>query len=84
MPREKIWTVTWRDLLYGSLLQRFGPYHRNILSKKEFKDFRNDFARNVGAKSGKAVEHQVRFAVAGQGLWRTEGMVANAVLNVAA
>ena len=57
-----IWTMDVRRVVYKRLVQKFGPYDvwektsspgRNL--DAEFEKFCEEFARVVGAKSGKAV-----------------------------
>ncbi len=66
----EIWTGDVRRVLYQRLVDRFGPYDQ--WTKKSspgreldsaFLDFCASFATAVGAKSGKAVQHQIRFAM---------------------
>ena len=68
--QPEIWTGDVRRVLYRRLVQRFGPYRQ--WKKKsspgaeydaDFEDFCQAFARAVGAKSGKAVQHQIRSAM---------------------
>jgi hypothetical protein len=87
-----IWTDTARTLLYQRLLQRFGSYAtwKNVSSPgaefdDAFDEFCENFARVIGAKSGGAVKHQIRFALPETERGSTFGRHAqNAILNKAA
>jgi hypothetical protein len=70
MARENVWTGEARRVLYQQLLKRFGPLKswKNTSSPggkldKEFEKFCTEFANVIGAKSGEAVQHQIRFAL---------------------
>jgi hypothetical protein len=65
-----IWTGDVRRVLYGRLVKEFGSYDkwekanspgRNL--DQQFNEFCDAFAKAVGAKSGEAVQHQIRFAM---------------------
>ena len=65
-----IWTGDVRRVLYRRLVENFGPLDswektsspgRNL--DEAFDEFCKAFARVVGAKSAKAVQHQIRFAM---------------------
>ena len=65
-----IWTGDIRRVLYKRLVEEFGPYDTWEKSgspgrgvDKEFERFCEVFAKAIGAKSGKAVQHQIRFAM---------------------
>ena len=68
--QPEIWIGDIRRVLYKRLVQLFGPLAewektnspgRGLDDK--FDEFCADFARAVGAKSGDAVKHQIRFAM---------------------
>jgi hypothetical protein len=70
MARREIWTGDVRRLLYRRLVELFGPYEEwqkaaspGKERDEEFDAFCNVFAQTVGAKSGRAVEYQIRFAL---------------------
>ena len=65
-----VWTGEVRRVLYTRLVQLFGPYEKWTKSSSpgrnldtSFEQFCDAFARAIGAKSGKAVQHQIRFAM---------------------
>ena len=65
-----IWTGDVRRVLYKQLVKNFGAYETWKKSSspgsnldKQFDEFCEAFARAVGAKSGEAVQHQIRFAM---------------------
>jgi hypothetical protein len=65
-----IWSRTARDLLFEELVKQFGPYktwkraeYPSKAKQKEFVKFCVDIAVLVGAKSWRAVTHQIKFAV---------------------
>ena len=65
-----IWTGDVRRLLYGRLVKEFGPFEKSEKANspgrgldQQFKEFCDAFAKAVGAQSGEAVEHQIRFAM---------------------
>ncbi|MGA2057961.1 MAG: hypothetical protein ABSG88_21980 [Bradyrhizobium sp.] len=65
-----IWTGDVRRVLYTRLVRRFGPSDKWKKTSspgggrdQDFKDFCEAFAKVVGAKSGNAVKHQIRFAI---------------------
>jgi hypothetical protein len=68
--RKVIWTRAASDLLYETLVERFGAYKewekrtspgRGLDDK--YHEFCKVFAKTVGANSGDAVEHQIAFAL---------------------
>jgi hypothetical protein len=66
----EIWTGEVRRVLYKRLVQQFGPSDQWKKSgspggapDSDFDEFCEAFARAVGAKSGDAVKHQIRFAL---------------------
>jgi DNA-binding transcriptional regulator YdaS (Cro superfamily) len=89
-----IWTGAAYRLLYQELVDKFGPYcdwekkgspGRNL--DAGFKAFCSNFARIVGAKSGGAVGHQIRFAMpetSNGTTWTAMGQSRTAILNKAA
>jgi hypothetical protein len=93
---SKIWTMEIRLVLYRRLVEQFGAIDKWKETSspggdrnKEFDQFCEDFARVVGAKSGDAVKHQIRFAmpesVRGSGsIWKNGGHAPVAILNKAA
>src|SRR5262245_47229862 len=70
MARENVWTGEARRVLYQQLVKRFGPLKswKNVSSPggkldEQFEKFCTTFADAIGAKSGDAVQHQIRFAL---------------------
>jgi hypothetical protein len=68
--QPKIWTGNIRRVLYMRLVRRFGPsgkwkktFSPGRGLDEEFDEFCKAFANAVGAKSGEAVKHQIRFAM---------------------
>lgn len=71
MSKRIIWTKAALEFLFEEVTERFGPYEtwekvqqwpgHNLDS--EYHQFCSDFAKVVGAKSGKAVELQVTWPV---------------------
>jgi hypothetical protein len=68
--RTTIWTKIASELLYESLVLRFGPYaswqkvHTPGYGKDdEYREFCSVFAKAIGANSGDAVQHQIAFAL---------------------
>lgn len=68
--QPEIWTGDVRRVLYGRLVKEFGPLDdwekTNAPGRgldQQFQQFCDDFAKAVGAKSGEAVQHQIRFAM---------------------
>jgi len=66
--RTTIWTLTTRLALFEQLVERFGPYATWEMAKcpskkrrSEYQKFLATFASAVGAKSWKAVDHQISF-----------------------
>jgi hypothetical protein len=66
----QIWTGDVRRVLYKRLAREFGPL--DIWEKsnspgrgldQRFEEFCDAFAKAIGAKSGEAVQHQIRFAM---------------------
>ncbi len=90
---SEIWTGDVRRVLYRRLVERFGAFDNWVGTSspgpghdENFNQFCDDFARVVGAKSGDAVKHQIRFAMpesAGGSVWQ-EGHARTAILNKAA
>lgn len=68
--KEKFWYYSVRKNLYDQLVKRFGPlssWEGSYPKDKEgFKKFCESFAVIVGAKSGDAVEQQIRWATTTQ------------------
>jgi hypothetical protein len=90
--QPEIWTGEVRRVLYARLVRQFGP---SIKWKKasspgrgldeEFEKFCEAFAHAMGAKSGDAVRHQIRFALPETEHGSTWGRHAQtAILNKAA
>src|SRR5262245_31643659 len=88
-----IWTGEARRLLYQQLTRQFGPYSTwaKVCSPgngndQAFGEFIEAFAKLIGAQSGRAVNHQIRFALPhnGQSTWINGGQVQTAILNKAA
>lgn len=93
MPwQPEIWTGDVRRVLYKRLVQQFGPLNdwekRQLPGRgldQRFKEFCSAFALAVGAKSGAAVQHQIRFAMPETAQGSTWGRHAQtAILNKAA
>jgi hypothetical protein len=93
MEREAtIWTGDIRRVLYHQLVKKFGPYDQweKVSSPggnrdKEFEKFCDSFAEAIGAKSGEAVQHQIRFAqpeTPNESTWSRQAQTA--ILNKAA
>lgn len=65
-----MWSFQNLQLLYTSVVKKFGPHVSWGKSKhpkgreKEFNKFCENFATVVGANSGEAVQHQIAYAVA--------------------
>jgi hypothetical protein len=92
--KKTIWTRAARELLFERLVARFGPYAEWEKGHApghglddEYEKFCDVFAETVGSKSGKAVRHQIMFAVGvtseGTHHW-TQAHARNAILNMAA
>jgi hypothetical protein len=90
--QPEIWTGEVRRVLYRRLVQQFGPYRGwkktnspgGTLDTK-FDQFCDTFAKAVGAQSGNAVKHQIRFAMPESERGSTWGRHAQtAILNKAA
>jgi hypothetical protein len=93
MAREpEIWSGDVRRLLYGRLVQLFGPSYNWKKTNSpgggldaSFEKFCGVFAQAVGAKSSDAVKHQIRFALPETEHGSTWGRHAQtAILNKAA
>jgi hypothetical protein len=92
MARREIWTGDARRVLYRRLVELFGPYEEWEKAaspgrgrEEEFDEFCNVFAQTVGAKSGRAVQHQIMFALPeteSGSVWHTQAQAA--ILNKAA
>jgi hypothetical protein len=93
--KPTIWTRIARDLLFEAVKDQFGPYntwkHPEYPSRarqKVFQDFCEIFAALVGAKSWRAVVHQIKFGVGVQsrnGVHHWDASQARvAILNMAA
>jgi hypothetical protein len=94
MPQQlEIWTGDVRRVLYKRLVNEFGPLGnwektnspgRGLDSA--FEQFCDAFAKAVGAKSGDAVRHQIRFAMpeTQKGSTWEQGHARTAILNKAA
>src|SRR5947209_4004395 len=88
----EIWGGEIRRVLYRRLVAQFGPYATWTKSSSpgrehdaSFEEFCETFARAVGAKSGKAVQHQIRFAMPETSKGSTWGrQTQTAILNKAA
>jgi hypothetical protein len=89
--QREIWTRAARDLLFQSLVKRFGPYSGWEKTSSpgrgldaEFDEFCEAFAKSVEAKSGDAVKHQIRFGspVTNASTWK-DGHVRTAILALA-
>jgi hypothetical protein len=90
---SEIWTGDVRRVLYRRLVEQFGPFDKWERASspgggndENFNQFCEDFARVVGAKSGEAVKHQIRFAMpeSGSGSSYAGGHAQTAILNKAA
>jgi hypothetical protein len=93
MAAEPIWTGEIRRVLYSQLVKRFGPLDDWTGSSSPgrgldgaYDQFCEDFAHTMGAESGKAVKHQIRFAMpeSSKGSTWEEGHARSAILNKAA
>ncbi len=93
MASDPIWTGEVRRVLYSQLVKKFGPLDDWTGSSspgrdldREFDQFCDDFARAIGAETGKAVKHQIRFAMpkSPKGSTWEEGHARSAILNKAA
>ena len=90
--RPEIWTGEVRRVLYQRLVQLFGPYRDWKKTSSpggkhdaEFDEFCDAFAKAVGAQSGTAVKHQIRFAMPESERGSTwERQAQTAILNKAA
>jgi hypothetical protein len=65
-----IWTGDVRRVLYKRIVKEFGPLEKWEKAHspgrgldQQFGEFCDAFAKAVGAKSGDAVQHQIRFAM---------------------
>lgn len=90
MHSPEIWTNAAREHLFERLVKLFGPAKEWQTSASPgrgldnaFDEFCEAFARATGAGSGKAVKHQISFALQRNGHWK-KGHVQNVVLNKAA
>jgi hypothetical protein len=90
---SEIWTGDARRLLYRRLVEKFGSLDNWEGTSSpggghdaKFDEFCEDFARVVGAKSGEAVKHQIRFAMpeTRRGSTWEEGQARTAIMNKAA
>src|SRR5689334_14199944 len=87
-----VWTGEARRLLYKRLVEEFGRYGEWEKSSSPgngrdaaFEKFCDSFAKALGAKSGQAVQHQIRFAMPESAKGSTWGRQAQtAILNKAA
>jgi hypothetical protein len=96
MTTKIIWTRAARDLLFETLVAKFGPHStwEKATSPGKgqdaaFEDFCQQFADVVGASSGEAVKHQIAWGtptpVGGkEHNWSDPGRAANAIRNLAA
>lgn len=90
--QPEIWTGDVRRVLYKRLVQLFGPSDKWEKSgapgrglDADFDKFCEAFAQAVGAKSGDAVKHQIRFAMPESERGSTwERQAQTAILNKAA
>jgi hypothetical protein len=89
----EIWTGSVRRVLFELIVKKFGPYStwekavmpgRNL--DDDYKNFCDLFAQVVGAKSGMAVQQQIRFAIqlanSGSATWKAQAQ--NAIMCKAA
>ena len=90
---KEIWTGEARRLLYARVVELFGTYAKWEKSAspgrgldRAFEKFCKDFAKVVGANSGDAVQHQIRFALpeTANGSYWEPSLAPNAILNKAA
>jgi hypothetical protein len=87
-----IWTGDVRRVLYKRLVKEFGPldsWEKSNLPGRgldqRFVEFCDDFAKAIGAKSGEAVQQQIRFAMPESHQGSTwERQVQTAIMNKAA
>jgi hypothetical protein len=95
LSRKQIWTPAARDLLFETLVAKFGPYstRKKVDSPGNgkdaaFKKFCREFADVVGANSWEAVKHQIAWGsptrAGGLRDWISPGHAYNAILNPAA
>jgi hypothetical protein len=90
--QPEIWTEAVRRVLYARLVRQFGSCDSWEKTSSPgrgldpaFDEFCDAFARAVGAKSGRAVKHQIRFAMPETHRGSTWGRHAQpAILNKAA
>jgi hypothetical protein len=90
--KPEIWTGDVRRVLYKRLVQLFGPYEDWKKANSpggelddKFDKFCEAYAQSVGAQSGGAVRHQIRFAMPESASGSTWGRHAQtAILNKAA
>src|SRR5271170_382211 len=91
--QPEIWTGDVRRVLYKRLVKEFGPLDKwgnpNSPGRgldQQFHEFCDAFAKAVGAKSGEAVQHQIRFAMpeSTEGSSWADGHVQTAIMNKAA
>jgi hypothetical protein len=89
--QREIWTRPARDLLFQTLVKKFGPYSNWEKSGSpgngrdaEFDEFCEAFSKSVGAKSADAVKHQIRFGspVTNASTWK-DGHVRTAIFALA-
>jgi hypothetical protein len=90
---EIIWTGEVRRVLYRQLVKEFGPFAKwegtsspGRGHDERFNQLCEEFARVIGAESGRAVKQQIRFAMpeSGGGSNWDQGHARTAILNKAA
>jgi len=68
--KRPLWTPTLRDCAFSELFKQFGNYDSwggtTPPDKEAYYTFCDSFAKTIGAKSGTAIEVQVRWAVTTQ------------------
>jgi hypothetical protein len=93
--RKVIWTRAARDLLFETVVAKFGPYSTWKKAgspgggqDSAFDDFCQTFASTIGANSADAVKHQIAWGTptpfGGVHDWTNQGHAAVAILNLAA
>jgi len=73
--KKVIWTAQARDFLFSALVTEFGPYESwetkirpvaggpDMEENIRYEEFLEAFSTIIGAKSGAAVDNQIRYAV---------------------
>lgn len=69
--KKSIWGIENWSILYKQLVDKFGPFsswetNTHPPDKDEFEEFCKGFANVIGAKSGRAVKQQIRWAITDQ------------------